>query len=275
MSDNQIQDRSAEPDPGNRKAKGCNPVFWLLVGLALVIVIGILLPPIQISRGGHPQTDSRVTLNQIQRAILLYDEQINGFSICSSYYSFDFAKEPDKAEFEPADKTNLLLSWRVRILPYLEQKELYDRFHLDEPWDSPHNLTLLPKMPSIYRRPWSKLPKDDYRTHYLALRGPEMALRPDGKIVIPDAIRDGMSRTITLVEVDDDWAVPWTKPEDLDVTWNAPGILDRLRRFKDDSFVLGGPSLDTFTIRKPITTEQFFQMCTIDGGEEISPEDFK
>ncbi len=30
-----------------------------------------------------------------------------------------------------------LLSWRVAILPYVEQQELYNKFKLDEPWDSP------------------------------------------------------------------------------------------------------------------------------------------
>src|SRR3972149_4277670 len=35
-----------------------------------------------------------------------------------------------------------LLSWRVAILPYVEESGLYKQFHLDEPWDSPHNLAL-------------------------------------------------------------------------------------------------------------------------------------
>jgi hypothetical protein len=33
-----------------------------------------------------------------------------------------------------------LLSWRVAILPLIDEDALYKRFHLDEPWDSPHNL---------------------------------------------------------------------------------------------------------------------------------------
>ena len=49
-----------------------------------------------------------------------------------------------------------LLSWRVALLPYLEQKALYDRFHHDEPWDSPHNITLLEQMPQVYRVPWEE-----------------------------------------------------------------------------------------------------------------------
>ena len=49
-----------------------------------------------------------------------------------------------------------LLSWRVRILPFLGQDALYRQFHLDEPWDSPHNRTLIDKMPAVYCLPISK-----------------------------------------------------------------------------------------------------------------------
>src|SRR5262245_7699100 len=43
-----------------------------------------------------------------------------------------------------------LLSWRVAILPWLEQSALHGEFHLDEAWDSPHNLPLLDAMPRVY-----------------------------------------------------------------------------------------------------------------------------
>jgi serine/threonine protein kinase len=43
-----------------------------------------------------------------------------------------------------------LLSWRVAILPYLDQKTLYQRFKLDEAWDSPHNKELLQHMPRVF-----------------------------------------------------------------------------------------------------------------------------
>ena len=41
-----------------------------------------------------------------------------------------------------------LLSWRVHLLPFLEENELYEQFKLDEPWDSPHNIKLLDQMPA-------------------------------------------------------------------------------------------------------------------------------
>ncbi|MGH7173828.1 MAG: DUF1559 domain-containing protein [Gemmataceae bacterium] len=55
-----------------------------------------------------------------------------------------------------------LLSWRVELLPFIEQQALYNQFKRDEPWNSPHNLKLLSKMPAVYaplgvktRRPYS------------------------------------------------------------------------------------------------------------------------
>jgi len=46
-----------------------------------------------------------------------------------------------------------LLSWRVAILPFIEEEALYKRFKLDEPWDSPHNIALLKEMPQTYALP--------------------------------------------------------------------------------------------------------------------------
>ena len=43
-----------------------------------------------------------------------------------------------------------LLSWRVAILPYVEESELYRQFKLEEPWDSANNKKLIEKMPGLY-----------------------------------------------------------------------------------------------------------------------------
>ncbi len=105
-----------------------------------------------------------------------------------------------------------LLSWRVYILPYMEQDSLFKQFHLDEPWDSPHNRTLIDKMPSIYRMPMSKTEKG--RTNYLLPVGGGAVFEADKPTKFKE-ITDGTSNTIMAVEADDDHAVIWTKPEDL------------------------------------------------------------
>ncbi len=67
---------------------------------------------------------------------------------------------------------NPLLSWRVQILPFLDQKALYDEFHVDEPWDSPHNKALISRMPAVYSCPsGSRTPAREGKTTYLTPRG--------------------------------------------------------------------------------------------------------
>ncbi len=107
-----------------------------------------------------------------------------------------------------------LLSWRVHLLPYLGYSELYRQFRLDEPWDSPHNRKLIPKMPEVFRCPASRLPTSSGMATYRVVSGDETVFPPGKPISLRD-ILDGTTTTILLVEVDDAHAVPWTKPEGL------------------------------------------------------------
>ena len=111
-----------------------------------------------------------------------------------------------------------LLSWRVKILPYVEQGNLYKQFHLDEPWDSPHNKTLLSQMPFVYQNPRDPEANQKGYTHYQVIVTPPG--QPQGIFVHSathrqhiGAIMDGSSNTIMVVEADK--AVPWTKPADI------------------------------------------------------------
>jgi hypothetical protein len=105
-----------------------------------------------------------------------------------------------------------LLSWRVAILPYLDENPLYQQFHLDEAWDSPHNRALIDKMPEIYRLPVSKN-KEPGRTNYLLPVGNGAVFTADKPTEFKD-ITDGTSNTLMVIESDDDHAAIWTKPDD-------------------------------------------------------------
>jgi hypothetical protein len=117
---------------------------------------------------------------------------------------------PAAASYSPDGKP--LLSWRVMILPMIEQGVLYDQFHFDEPWDSEHNKKLIDKMPPEYRSPKSKL--KDYRSNYVVPVGPGTVFEGREGMSFKN-ITDGTSCTIMAVEVDDAHAVIWTKPDDL------------------------------------------------------------
>src|SRR5687768_3350628 len=64
-----------------------------------------------------------------------------------------------------------LLSWRVLLLPYLEHRELFEQFRLDEPWDSPHNRALLPKMPNVFAPYGGQPTAQAHTTHYQVFVG--------------------------------------------------------------------------------------------------------
>ncbi len=112
-----------------------------------------------------------------------------------------------------------LLSWRVAILPYLEEYGLYQSFKLDEPWDSPHNKPLLERMPRLYARlrPPGEAPES--LTHLRVFVG-EGTPFEGGRGPRWEDFPDGWDRTILVVEADE--AVPWTKPDDLPYAADKP-----------------------------------------------------
>ena len=107
-----------------------------------------------------------------------------------------------------------LLSWRVLILPYLEQHELYAQFHLDEPWDSPHNRPLAAKMPRYFRCPSDRTQASE-QTSYVLVTGPGTAFEP-GKAIGFDQMRRGASNMVLLSESAESGIV-WTEPRDVDI----------------------------------------------------------
>jgi len=127
---------------------------------------------------------------------------------------------PAIANFDKAGKP--LLSWRVHLLPYLDEEKLYKEFHLDEPWDSDHNKKLIAKMPKVFRGPSRKL-NDQGKTVFLAPTGKGTAW-PGGAIGqrYPAGFPDGTSNTILLILADDALAVEWTKPDDLKINLDKP-----------------------------------------------------
>jgi hypothetical protein len=108
-------------------------------------------------------------------------------------------------------KGNVLLSWRVAILPYLEEDALFREFKLDEPWDSKTNKPLLAKMPKVFAPVRVKAKAG--HTFYQGFEGNDTLFDPENRKQGIAGIPDGTSNTVAVVEAGT--AVEWTRPVDL------------------------------------------------------------
>ncbi len=110
------------------------------------------------------------------------------------------------------------LSWRVQLLPYLDQSDLYNQFHFDEAWDSEHNKTLIGQMPEIFKSPGVD---DAEKTSFHVFIGEKTMFHGEEGPKI-QSITDGTSNTIMAVLAGADTAEIWTKPGGLEVDLASP-----------------------------------------------------
>ena len=166
------------------------------------MLIALLLPAVQAARAAANRNTMLNKLRQVALAMMNF-EAVNRHLPAHAIFSKD--GKP-------------LLSWRVAVLPFLEEKVLFDQFHLDEPWDSEHNKPLIAKMPEFYNKPGRP---NDGTTVFLVPFGKGLAFEGTEGLKFSD-FTDGTSKSILAVEVNDDRAVPWTKPDDLEVDLSKP-----------------------------------------------------
>jgi hypothetical protein len=207
------------------KGKGLAITGLVLSVLSLVMVpvylilLGLLLPAVMKVREAAGRAKSQNNLKQIALAHHNY----------ASTYQDRLPATVIGPNQEP------LLSWRVNILPYVEEDRLYRQFKRDQAWDSAQNLPLLDPRPKPYWNP--DLAPNSNTTAYRTFVGPG-TLFPDPGYQTPyliTTIPDGTSNTILAVEAAD--AVPWSKPEELTVT---PGrLVDKLGRPGNNYFIVG------------------------------------
>ena len=222
------------------------------------LVFAATLPTVTAARESARRTTSGNNLRQLGLAIMNYE---------SVHKSYPAAYNTDK-------NGKPLLSWRVHILPYLEEIDLYNDFQLDEPWDSPRNRKLIARMPRFYRAPNSQA--DPGKTNYVTIRDPH------GVIVLPASnqngkttprglrmreITDGTSNTIMMVEAGDEQAVVWTKPDD----W-TPGDGNPVKALMGlHQGVLMASFCDGSlrAIAESLSPEKLRALFTRDGAEEV------
>ena len=218
------------------------------------VLVALLLPAVQAAREAARRNSSMNNMKHLMLSLHIYNDLKKKF--------------PAHASYSPDGKP--LLSWRVHILPYMEREELYNQFHLDEPWNSEHNRQFIPLMPEIFLDPSSGLSSTQGRTHYLGIQGKGMAFDGTEKGKSFASFRDGSSNTIMLVQTNDERAAIWTKPEDLEWTDAVPfaGLVPNLH---PGIFLAGFADGHVSAISYGIDEEVLEAMLTTDGGEAIDP----
>jgi len=212
------------------------------------VTVGMLLPAVQQVREAARRTGSMNNQRQLVLALLNYEETHGKFPPA---YTTDAAGNP-------------LLSWRVEILPFLEQQDLYDQFHHDEPWDSDHNIALLEKMPDLFINPSSPF-RSGWTDYVAPMNGDSiLAPGPGNKMA---TIADGTSNTILVMEIGNDQKVPWSAPQDIDVESLDSLDLDNGHPGTDVVAMCDG---SVHNVGKNIPVEEFIQACMKSDGGVLS-----
>ncbi len=184
--------------------QGINVWIVLLIVFAVIFVLMFLcgglgiaftMPAVQQARTAARTAMSQNNLSQIGLAMLNYE---------STYKSLPPAYVTD-------EQGKPLYSWRVVLLPYVGEDALYKEFHLDEPWDSPHNQSLLIRMPFVFR----SLAEPDLLTTnctYVVPFDTQAAINVPPKKM--SQITDGLINTIFAFEVANS-TTPWSAPDSM------------------------------------------------------------
>ena len=167
------------------------------------ILAALLLPAIQAAREAARRAQCTNNLKQIAIGLQNYHDVYGTFPPA---YLADANGKP-------------MHSWRVLILPYIEQQSLYARYNFDEPWDGPNNRLLATQMPMAYRCPSD--PAGGVTTNYAAITGPGTVFHGASGSSIA-SITDGTSNTLMIAE--STAGINWMEPRDLDVSQMSFGI---------------------------------------------------
>ncbi len=173
----------------------------LLALFFIAIVFALLLPAMPSAREAARRSQCMNNLKQISLALLNYHDVHKSFP---SPYIADANGNP-------------IHSWRVLILPFLEEKLLYQQYDFNEPWDGPKNSQMAEKIPEVYRCPSGLVDETPLaeKTQYFAVVGPGTAWSAGNGRRITE-FTDGVSNTILVIEASG-LGVNWMEPRDVSV----------------------------------------------------------
>ncbi len=167
---------------------------------------------------------------------------------------------PPKYFVNPDDEP--LFSWLVAILPYLEQKALYESFNLGQPWDAPGNAlpsgTVVPTYADVFG-------EDRKQTRFRLPVFPGSAWDGDGPPRSFREITDGTSNTIAAIHAPPEAAVAWADPTPWVVSPDDP-VGDVFGKRDQATALFFDGSVRTLK-RDEVDAKQLSAWLTIAGGE--------
>ena len=238
---------------------------WILI-LAVIcvallffggILASLLLPAIQAAREAARRAACMNKLRQIDLALQKY---------MSSNGRFPPAATTDK-------NGRPLMSWRVAILPYMEQNSLYRQYDPKQPWNSPENLGFVKQMPPEFRCP-SDSSTEDGETSYVMITGQNtVGGMPGSPGTSPSEMIGGISQTILVIEVHG-LKIPWTEPRDitldeLAVRLRSGGQIAHVASF---NIALADGSVQNLSAQ--IDSETLRRLATINDGKPVQIDQF-
>ena len=220
----------------------------------MAIATSILRPVMNSASAAAFRTRSSNNMKQLLLGMHNYADMHGHFPPAAN-----FKYQDDDGETKQSEHPH---SWRIDMLPYIDQVDLWKAYRFEEPWDSDANKRLLAAMPDLFRHPMDR--QDSTNTSYFAITGPETTFSGEAGAKFIE-IRDGTANTIMLVEAKR--SVPWTKPEDIPYAKDKP--LEKMGGWSDNVFIAGFADGHVTVFTEPVAENTLRAMFTKNGGEKI------
>jgi hypothetical protein len=244
------------------RSSGSGLAFWGIVIAGISLVIALLGPEISHPRSMARRYQALNNLKQIGLALHNYESSEGRF--------------PPAVVYSPEGRP--LYSWRVLILPYMEERPLFDAFNLSEPWDGPNNRELLARRPGVFNP--LEYESDRTLTSAQVFNGPGAAF-DDRRGEPLRGFTDPTGQTILVVEASE--PVAWSRPIDLpfsEVTQIPPlgrvfkgGNRSDARKVPDGFLALFVDG-SVRTLKRSIPEAELRALITRNGGELIVLDEF-